>query len=361
MNERVARMRILAERFQERVFVLSQQRQDEALDLQRENLDLQKQGLGVQHQIGHDVQDMKAQLEWFRKRLERIGVLRDISRGFAPEASPPAVQTVEARHRPQAAMTQAPTQPQPTALGPAAAHVLRMFQYDPELVPQDVARILRTHGVPSLADTRAAYLTNSARLQAWLALDRSSLLLVNGGGGPSNAANDVSVVSARLIAFLLMVAAAQPQIVPLAYLCGQHRQVASDVHASASEMAVSLLLQLVHRHARFADDDLLEIVNRTDPRDVASVCATLDACVRKLPAETILFIVLDGIDCFSDPPDRADALALLVRHLVGLSRQPPGATVKLLFAGSTRSRFIEDFFTDSEIMNIPTRVFSIVP
>ncbi|KAH6693814.1 hypothetical protein F5X68DRAFT_47191 [Plectosphaerella plurivora] len=353
LNEHVARLKLRADEFKERVLVLSQLSQVESLGLQRDARDMQKEGLDLHRETLDRVQKIDTKLEYFRREYERKVVLHDISKNFKPvPATTQAVEVRPPRDTPVPASRPAP----PAVLGPAAIHVLKIFQYDLDPLLQDIRQIQRGRRDLFPTDSRASYLANSARLQAWLAIDRPSLLLVN-GGGTNSAAVDVSIVSAGLVSTLLAAATAQPQIVPLAFFCGQHKQFASDVYGCAVEMTMSLLLQLIHRYARFSDEELAEIVHRTNPRDIMSVCDTLEACVRRLSADTTLFIVLDGIDCFSDPTDRAHETIQVVHRLIGLSKQPPATSLKFLFVGSTRSRFIEHLVTDSEIMNIPMGVF----
>jgi hypothetical protein len=355
LNEHVARLKLRAEEFKERVLVLSQLSQVEALGLQRDARDMHKEGLELHRETLDQVHKIEANIEYLRREYDRKVVLRDMSKNFNLASVPAKTQAVEVRPT-QAVPVPASIVAPPAVLGPAALHVLKMFQYDPDLIPQDIRQIQRGRRDLSPTESRASYLANSARLHAWLAIDRPSMLLVN-GGGTNGAAVDVSLVSAGLATSLLAAATTQSQIVPLAFFCGQHKQFASDVYGCATEMAMSLLLQLIHRYARFSDDELLEIVRRTNPRDIVSVCDTLEACIRKFSTDTTLFIMLDGIDCFCDPTDRAHGTTEVVRRLVGLSKQPLATSLKLLVIGSTRSRFIEHLVTENEVMNIPMSVF----
>lgn len=79
-----------------------------------------------------------------------------------------------------------------------------------------------------LKSGRLLYVVNNIRLRAWLEVDESSLLLINGDGDPSPI-SEVSYITARLAESFIMVARPTRQIMAMAYFCGQHRRVGSDV------------------------------------------------------------------------------------------------------------------------------------
>lgn len=211
-------------------------------------------------------------------------------------------------------------------------------------------------------------------MRTWLVLaDEPAALLVNGRiAAVARPRNEISFVAARLVQSLLLLTTAdaaggdggggigggRSEFVPVAYFCGLHRRMSSDVYASPPEMMVSLLLQLVDRHRGFGSSVLQMVLDSLRPHDLESLCSLFEELVLALPASTVLFVVVDGVNFFAEPPDRADEFARVARCLVGLLRRPRGevkATVKVLLTSATRSDFVEDLFVAErgEVMNLP--------
>jgi len=110
---------------------------------------------------------------------------------------------------------------------------------------------------------------------------------------------------------------------------------------------------VIDNYNGFEPKDLQYCIENTDPGDVTSICNVFEALVRRLPRDVVLFIIIDGINFFAEPRDRGDETVEIVRRLVAMCRYPANGTIRILFAGATRSRFIEDSFTNGGILNIP--------
>ena len=75
--------------------------------------------------------------------------------------------------------------------------------------------------------------------------------------------------------------------------------------------------------------------------------------MKKLPGDVFLFVLIDGLSFFADPPDRQEETAWIVSRLLNLQREPQRATIKLMFVCPTNAAFVQDLFEEAEIMNLP--------
>lgn len=236
---------------------------------------------------------------------------------------------------------------------------MHLFSFDPDLVPRDMEYLLRQGTVSlqqQLQPHRLRALQDNPRIKAWLSLDNSSLLLVNGN---SNSPQDLSTAffSAKIVNTLIH-HGSQPrrniEIIPLAYFCGQHQDYQSDIAASPAGLAMSLLLQLVDAHKDFESEVLQGCLEEIVPDDLESILNSLATLLGRLPLEAIVFVIIDGVEHFSRPDERRIRFCEVVSRLVRLFREQQGAKVKLLFTSAQEAGVLEDMglIMDDEIVNI---------
>ncbi|RYP89696.1 hypothetical protein DL770_004184 [Monosporascus sp. CRB-9-2] len=238
-------------------------------------------------------------------------------------------------------------------------HLLERYLYEPLLVTTDSEQLLRVPLTPGyhLDEDRIFAIKTSPRFKAWFALNESSLLLMNANSDPASNL-EMSFVSAQAYERAMEVSREQmngeTKLVPIAFFCSQHRDYRKDVHGSPAELAMSLLLQLVDAYHEFSPEDLPAAFDEFDPEDIESILATFGALVSRLPASAIVVLIVDGLRFFAQPKERRIAMADVVARLVDVHRQEHAAMLKFLFANSTRMDFLEEIFTDDEILHLPT-------
>ena len=254
------------------------------------------------------------------------------------------------------------------------ADILQRFLYEPELVPTDCAAVARYlkpdhYGRTQLDGSRIAALQTSSRIHAWLIVDESSLLLLNGRTKPIPQ-SETSAVSAQIVTRLLDRCQSTEQVgasdiksavlLPLAFFCGQHCDWQRDPNGSPAEVAMSLLLQLLDHHGSSLPADVLKRCrDGTTPFDIASICASFGTAIGALGRRVIVVLVVDGIKFFTNPPERQEQMRELIAGLVAIYRDcSGGTTLKFLFSSPTRSGFIEDLFEDDEILVLPRDLLS---
>lgn len=117
-------------------------------------------------------------------------------------------------------------------------------------MPRDVDDLLRQGTATlhqKLQPNRLQAIQDNPRVRAWLSLDSSLLLLLN-GNSTSHLDLSTSFFCAKIMDILMQQASKSQEnieIIPLAYFCVQHKSYSRDVAAHPAELAMSLLLQLV--------------------------------------------------------------------------------------------------------------------
>jgi hypothetical protein len=237
---------------------------------------------------------------------------------------------------------------------PTIPQILELLEYDPAIMPSDCSKLLRIQPISAgLKSSRLLYVVNNIRLRAWLEVDESSLLLINGGGDPSPI-SEVSYITARLAESFILVARPTRQIMAMAYFCGQHRRVGSDVYASPTEMGMSLLCQLIDTGKKvFASEIVLDALDGLEPSNIVTICNSIEKLLALLGSSVVVFIIIEGLNFFSYPASRQAETGELLGRLVSIQRRTESATIKLLFTCPSRVLFLEEMVTSSEIMTVP--------
>jgi hypothetical protein len=240
--------------------------------------------------------------------------------------------------------------------------ILDAYFYDPDLVPGDCQHMLRLRHTPGchIDEDRVLALRSHPRFLAWLELNQSSLLLVDANSEP--AVNpEMSSVSARLYQHVFEMAnrdGKSAMLIPLAFFCRSHSDYENDENGTPSELAMSLLLQLLDTWRDIDPTVLSEILEGLEPEDAASVCAALGRALSRLPINSIAIVIIDGLRYFAHPRERRNKLIDLVERLVSMHREGFTATVKFLFANSARCEYLEHIVTGEEYLKIPKDVAS---
>ncbi|CEN61860.1 hypothetical protein ASPCAL08508 [Aspergillus calidoustus] len=338
LNDCLEEVKWWAEQVKERALFLSQKLGDQSLQLQYETVYLQQAAIDMQNHVGGDVQEV----------LRRLEALNDLATVLVDTAN--QISTRVQQSRPHKAAPR--IRSRPVTPSGVVEELLKRFEYDASLIPQDCTNLLKLNpDKDDLDEDKLMAMIQSPRLRSWLAIDESSTLLINGQGRPTPK-SEVSYTAAKLAESLIRIAAEQPNIVALAYFCGQHQRL-SDVYASPSELIMSLLLQLIDGYRGFLQGELERCLQDVDPRHVVSLCQAFHRLVERLPNDIFLYVVVDGLSFFTDPADRREQTATIIHQLVGLHAESTKATVKLLFTCPTRASFVEDIFEEEEIVNLP--------
>ena len=242
--------------------------------------------------------------------------------------------------------------------------VFRDFQYDAHLVPSDMADILqlaspstsRPGSLNQSARNRVAWLYHSAIVRSWLTVDESSFLLVNGNG--DTFCQSTTVFCANVLQSLLPTSEQQQNsaitIIPLAYFGTKHQDYRRDAMANPSEVAMSLLLQLIDRYRGFGPEALRECLESTNPDDVDSICKSLGRLIRLLPDTALVYVIIEGLQAFSAPGYRESQMRALAEILLDMFLSENRVKIKGIFTSPTRARYVEDLFDFDQVIDVPS-------
>lgn len=348
------------------------------LESQKDQMKLQNGTYSQQAKLSRDMEGLHGKFDHLTSRFDRMEKLEKIITMIFNNVQPmledewicqyriiemDAMETITASptdNQPRTDREHSEHQMAPKKSITSARNVLSELMYEPGLVPRDIDDILRQSTMPlhhRLQPRRVTAIQENPRVQAWLTLDESSILLVNG-----NAASHLDLSTSFFSARVVRTLAEQPsqyreniEIVPLAYFCGQHQDFLRDAAASPSELAMSLLLQLVDRHREFDAADLRRCLDDTDPKNVESIMESLGALLGHLPSRAIVYLVVDGVEHFARPDLRKAEFQDVLIKVVNLFQFQKRAKLKILFTSTQRGVLLDDLnlLADDEIVNIP--------
>ncbi|KAK8129307.1 hypothetical protein PG999_001687 [Apiospora kogelbergensis] len=346
LREDLAEVKVKANRFQQRALIISQSHQRESLRLHC---------LSAQAEEGRDavIQTMQRDIQGLSAKISRLCQLEWIymrSQGAATA-------TYETKSLPRR------RQPK-LLLEPEVYTILEKLKYERGLVSQDCEVFQRSGRQSNLTMDlgRMFAIESTFRIQAWLTIDESSMLLVN-GRSESRRSPELSILSARIIDRLLEShRTGEPSrngmvIVPLAFFCSQHRDRKRDPYSNPSELAMSLLLQLIEQHHEGIKSSLIrECHAQLEPTSMISICYWLRKMIADLSEKVVLLVILDGLVFFTQSTEQSEETKLLISSLVSIFRGRRKATLKFMFSSPVRLDFIEDLFLDSELLDLPRSI-----
>lgn len=236
--------------------------------------------------------------------------------------------------------------------------VLETYFYEPTLIPEDCESILKLPFKPGYQfdEDRLIVIQSNPRVEAWLQLNESSLLLLNANSDPAES-SEMSFLSAKIFQRVSTVADelkdSSNRLIPLAFFCGRHRDYLGDVNGKPNELAMSLLLQLLDKGRDLGFSNLGDAFDHLDPQDIASIFSVFRKLLSQLPRSVIVILIIDGMRYFSYPPQRQTGLQEVMDELVSIHRTEYKATLKFFFANSARAEYVEYLFEDDEILRMP--------
>lgn len=204
-------------------------------------------------------------------------------------------------------------------------------------------------------------LSDHNRLQAFVTLDTSMVLMVNGGvGSRDDQLSPVSYVVAKLVATLRTVQQQSPFIISVAFFCGQHQK---DGYSGCRELMITLVLQLIDQYRAFSAEVLNECNWYLEKYDLGDLCGLYEKLCYELPEGTILYCTLDGLSAFSFPDKRLQETQMVVGQLLALARgisEQPRACIKFLCATPAICPGVEALFESWDILDLDDRPTSSV-
>lgn len=238
--------------------------------------------------------------------------------------------------------------------------LLGLCGWEPGAIRKDCDMIRKKILAPGndVDEDRIAAVQSQPRFQSWLLRETSSLLAINANFELTSSIG-ISYISAKIVDNALVVAKqfgdTPNQLIPLAFFCGQHR-FTRDRYGKASEVALSLVMQLLDGYRDF-DSELVDATfHLLEPHDISSICDTLSLLMSRLPATAIVVLIIDGLNFFGQPRGRCDETKQVIRHLVDIVKGEQVATIKMLFTSAIQVKFIEELLGKEELLVLPKQL-----
>ncbi|KAK8113114.1 hypothetical protein PG984_013640 [Apiospora sp. TS-2023a] len=235
---------------------------------------------------------------------------------------------------------------------------LRDAEYEPALIEQDVGHILRLRSGSrqELDEDRVVELHDHPQFRAWLSVDESSVLFVQGlSDQPQN--REITFVAAQVTEMAKRIhlnpAEASIRVIPLAFFCSEHSTSRRDRLGHPNALIWMLLLQLIDYYQEFSSSRLEKGLATTGGGETEKVCAAFESLVGHLSSNVIVLMVLEGVDSFLHPSIR-DELIDIVEFLSQLPVESPGRSkLKILCTSTTSADLLEDIFREDQILRMP--------
>ncbi|KAK8003630.1 hypothetical protein PG990_001378 [Apiospora arundinis] len=235
---------------------------------------------------------------------------------------------------------------------------LRDAEYEPGLIEQDVSHILRlrTGSRSELDEDRVAELHNHPQFQAWLSVDESSILFIQGNSETSQS-GAIAFVAAQVaeMARMIHLDPVEPavRVLPLAFFCSEHCTSRSDRLGHPNALIWMLLLQLVDHCQEFSSSNLEKGLAMTGEGETEKVCAAFGKLLHYLPGSVIVLLIVEGIDSFLYPSTFQGGVIDIVKFLKQLpTGSPMRCKLKIMCTSSSSSDILEENFQEGQTLRM---------
>ncbi|KAF8253368.1 hypothetical protein K440DRAFT_657333 [Wilcoxina mikolae CBS 423.85] len=225
-----------------------------------------------------------------------------------------------------------------------AQEVFDFIEFSPETVSEDL-RICFREGQASdvMAKDRVNMVLKSPEFVGWLTKPTSSILLIN--GHTENAF--ISPMSHLCAFFGKALNSDERRVLNGIYFCGLRGKNRS---CGASDLIKSLIGQLMSRFD--FDFSFLKGKKRKNLNTPKELCRLLRKLLDKLPTDTVLFWIVDGVSWF-ESSERAEVTRTVFSKLLRMTKKCENVVVKLLITSPNRSRVVSLLCKDETVLNVP--------
>ncbi|EKJ76092.1 hypothetical protein FPSE_03724 [Fusarium pseudograminearum CS3096] len=238
-----------------------------------------------------------------------------------------------------------------------AKDVLEEWYYDLDPLANDCAKIAESQYRAGYEIRRGLISTikSDSQFRSCLERNKSSRLLID--IRPENPAGSLELPIVALDTYRelesLEGSHGTGRVIQLVFFASQHKDVTRDRHMDPSDLALSLLSQLVYHYRHFDADDLRRAKKRIDPRDISSILLEFERLLIRLPRNTTVIIIIDDLDAFAHPSSRERRMMHTIGRLLEIhgDRQYE-AKLKFIFGNSSRNIFSYDLFKERDTLRI---------
>jgi hypothetical protein len=216
-----------------------------------------------------------------------------------------------------------------------------MLNVSTEASIEDFRRVHRAcQSVPPSESKIAQGIFEGARFKEWVSVYESTVIFIE--GGPTLATNSrfasLSLMSCLAIESL---EGKEPAVV-LQHFCRRHVSSRDPLQGPQGLMRSLLcqILRLFHNQINLGFTSSRRYHEQLDSHSLHIMCDCFAKIVRQLPPDTVLFCIIDSIDCF-EKREWADDCRHVIRELLDIFYDNGvGPSFKLLVTSSVRSKYV---------------------
>ncbi|UZP40105.1 hypothetical protein NXS19_007921 [Fusarium pseudograminearum] len=238
-----------------------------------------------------------------------------------------------------------------------AKDVLEEWYYDLDPLANDCAKIAESQYRAGYEIRRSLITTikSTSKFRSCLELNKSSRLLIDIRSDNPRGSLELPIVALDTYRQLESLEGSHGtvRVIQLAFFASQHKDVTRDRHMDPSDLALSLLSQLVY-HYRHFDADVLRFARKhIEVRDINSILFAFESLLIRLPRNTTVIIIIDDLDAFAQPSPRERRMMQMIERLLEIHRDREyEAKLKLIFGNSSRNIFSYDVFKERDTLRI---------
>ncbi|KAL6695115.1 hypothetical protein J3F84DRAFT_376148 [Trichoderma pleuroticola] len=175
---------------------------------------------------------------------------------------------------------------------------------------------------------RSMFLVKAPELTAWMESEKSAVLLVNGNTKRVERRSGLTFVCARLVfAFEGITSSAEPtgtdglRILPLYFFCGEHSSgdYSWETPKGVLDSIFGQLLTHMKRNGLSIDSAKVNIGNM-NRKKIMSVFQRFERVLKQLPANIIVFCIIDSLSVYLDNDRTSDNAEQLIQQLLKLTQ-----------------------------------------
>ncbi|KAL5115141.1 hypothetical protein ACEQ8H_006977 [Pleosporales sp. CAS-2024a] len=211
----------------------------------------------------------------------------------------------------------------------------------PAIDESDARKIVNTASDIIYSDQgRAQQVMQTRQFRQWIMSPGSAKLLIHGDFDDMANTSPFSVLAATV----LQAFRTSPQIISMAFFCGQH--LVKNEHYGGIAMICSFIAQLLRQFPSHMIPAPREIsINEIGTLDISGLCDFFVYIIGQLPSNMTVFCIIDGIDLY-EREEYIDDMGKVVLTFLDLVSHGKMANMKLLLLSPRPMREVRQAFDD---------------
>lgn len=235
---------------------------------------------------------------------------------------------------------------QEVASGLTHADLLDILNVNAEAPIEDFRRIHRACQSVEPSDSQIAQgIFEGARFKEWLSADDSAALFIE--GGPALAFHGRFASLSLMSCLVIECLEGKEPAISIHHFCRRHISSKDSIQGPQGMMRslICQVLRLFHNQVNLSFTSSRRYREQLESHNLHILCDCFANVVKQLPADTVLFCIIDSIDCF-EKHEWAEDCRFMIREIQDILHEYEyGPVFKLLLTSPVRSRYVGGTFT----------------